>query len=329
MKREAAIAWLKLLGVKVPSVQPRGGWVISECPLGPWKHTNGKSAPDVFGVKNEIGDSFCNCFSCGWHGSQSDLILQMQFFNRKDFQRKYPFGDALQLIANEEEIAELEGLNSPGIEEMLFGKKAGLHEFPEWWLASFPPWSHAPFACQYLGERGVSASVADALDVRVDPTESRVCFPVRDFKGVLRGLHGRTTDAAIEPRYRMYVQAKKNNPLIWLGESWVDTTRPVVWVEGVFDLARVYTVYRNVASPLFSNPSEEKLKRMGDVMEIVTFFDRGVGGDSGRAKVSKMMKHSVVNHVLPPKGRKDPGECSVEELREALGPYVVFDKKLI
>lgn len=329
MRRDQSIAWLKLLGCKVPAAQSRSGWAVSDCPLGPWRHDKGQSSAEVFGVKDEPGDSFCNCFSCGWHGKQSDLILEMRQLNKAAFHAKYPFGELLQLIATAEETAELQGLDSPDIEEMLFGDKSKPHVFPEWWLQSFPRWDEVPFAKQYLTGRNVPASVAKALDLRTDTEQKRVCFPVRDFAGRLMGLHGRAIDDAVDPRYRMYLQAKRNNPQIWLGESWIDVSKPVVVVEGPFDLTSVYRVYRNVASPLFANPSEAKLLRMADAMDWITFFDRGVGGEAGRAKVSKVMTGSVVTHLIPPEGCKDPGVMSVEQLVQILSPLVTLDAFLL
>jgi DNA primase len=322
MKKDQAIAWLKLLGAKVPGVQSRGGWTLSDCPLGPWRHDGGKSGLAVFGVKVEPGDSFCNCFACGWSGKQSDLVLDIKVLNKRAHHRQYQFGELLQLIAMAEENAELEGINSPDIEEMLFGAREEMHEFPEWWLESFPSWQDVKFARDYLSQRNVPVAIRTALDLRADTQQKRVCFPVRDFEGVLRGLHGRATEDETEPRYRMYTHAKKNNPIVWLGESWVDLTKPIVVVEGPFDITSVLRVYANVVSPLFSNPSFEKLKRMADAMEWFTLFDRGTGGDKGRARVSSFLTSSVVTHLLPPEGCKDPGVMSVEQLVAVLGPHL-------
>ena len=165
------------------------------------------------------------------------------------------------------------------------------------------------WAKKYLAERAVTPASAEQLDLRADTDQRRICFPVRDFKRRLVGLHGRAVDAHTEPRYRMYLQAGKNNPIVWLGEDWVDLNQPIVVVEGPFDLASVKRVYDNVVSPLFVNPSFAKMKRMTDALEWVTLYDRGAGGDAGRDKVSKLLGHDhVITHLHPPKGRKDPGE---------------------
>ena len=113
--------------------------------------------------------------------------------------------------------------------------------------------------------------------------------------------------------------------MIWLGEDWLDLDKPVVVVEGPVDLAKVMAVYRNVASPLFANPNYSKICRVADAMEVITFLDRGTGGDSGREKFSKILKYSVVSHILPPGSYKDPGEMPVGELASVLGGVVPLD----
>lgn len=121
----------------------------------------------------------------------------------------------------------------------------------------------------------------------------------------------------------MYTHAKRNNPIVWLGETWIDQTKPIVVVEGPFDLTSVFRAYRNVTSPLFCNPPLEKIMRMSDALEWNTFFDRGRGGDSGRAKVDQALSADhVVTHLPPPKGSKDPGEMSFDEIVEILAPVV-------
>lgn len=319
MNKEKTVSFLKALGATVPNHQPRTGWVISDCPLGPWRHDGGKSSPLVFGIQTTPGDARCNCFSCGWSSSISTLKHEMQRLNKKSPHLEGVDWKALDVMieAAQEEFGLV--LDSPDIEEVLFGSKKGSHVFPNWWLDSFPKWSEAKFAREYLEERNVPAKVADELGLRADSHEMRVCFPVHDFKGQLVGLHGRAIKDGVNPRYRMYLQAGVNNPIHWLGESWVDFDRPIVVVEGPFDVTSVKRVYDNVVSPLFANPSFEKLHRMAPALEWITLFDRGKGGDSGREKVTAALKKDhVVHHLKPPEGSKDPGAMTVNQLRDLL-----------
>ena len=93
--------------------------------------------------------------------------------------------------------------------------------------------------------------------------------------------------------------------------------------EGPFDLASIRRVYDNVTSPLFANPSLDKIRRMSDALEWVTFLDRGAGGDAGRDKIDKAIgADHVIHHRHPPKGRKDPGEMTVDELVAVLNDLV-------
>jgi len=329
MKDSSIEKALRLLGVDNPQLHKRTGWVVSKCPLGPWRHDGGESSPEVFGVKKEPGDPLVKCFSCGFKGSFGDLVFQMRHLNKMNPQVEVPWGEVLQLVEEAEQSVELD-LDSPDIEEMLFGTKEEPHYFPDWWLESFLPWNEISWARDYLAERNVPASIAAKFDLRADTKQRRVCFPVRDFNGALVGLHGRAIDKETEPRYRMYTFAGKNNPIFWLGEHWVDLSKPLVVVEGPFDLASVYRVYRNVASPLFADPNATKILRMADALEIITFFDHGTGGDTGRRKFEKVLgKDHVLTHIKPPEGFKDPGSMSPEQIAELLHGLVKLDDFLV
>ena len=327
MNRKDSERFLTHLCAKVPKLQPRNLWVVSNCPLEPWRHTGGTSGADVFGIRVESGDSFCNCFSCGFHGKQSDLVMEMSLLNKKaPSGRPYKFKEAVEMVDRAETEFVLE-LDTPDIEEVLYGQDdtEALHPFPESWLATYPKWSDAPAARKYLATRSVGAETADALDLRFDPTQRRICVPVRDFSATLYGFHGRAIDHGVEPRYRMYTHDHRNNPLIWYGEHHIDLDRPLVVVEGFFDLAAVWPVYKNVATPLFASPNADKLRRMADAPEWITFYDHGTGGDQGRAKVSKLFKKThIIHHVTPPKHRKDPGECTPEEIHETLSEVLAL-----
>ena len=138
MKQETVIPWLKMLGATVPTAQLRGGWTVACCPLAHWTHDGGTDKNPAFAVRKEDGDAFTHCFACGWHGSQSELVLEMRYRNKLDPHVDVKWGEALRLIEESEHEFGLQ-LDSPDIEEMLFGDKAKRHVFPDWWLETFPP----------------------------------------------------------------------------------------------------------------------------------------------------------------------------------------------
>ena len=327
MKSDKIVRLLKLLSARHIDSSTRTGWVVSSCPLESWNHDGGQSSPAVFGVKIEEGDPRANCFACGWRGTMMELIITMRHHNKLEPALTIKWSDAMKLVEEAEDELALD-LDSPTVEEMFMAGGLGnkLHDFPEWWLETFLPVDQFPKAMDYLKARNVRPELAYHMDLRWDSSQERICFPVRDFKFRLRGLHGRAIDKDVLPRYRMYTQAGKNNPIIWLGEHWVDLTKPIVVVEGPFDVASVYRVYRNVVSPLFNSPSYDKLNRMAPATEWFTLLDKGTGGDTGRQRISKAMgKDHVVRHLTLPDGVKDPGDSSLQQLQDLLGPHLKLD----
>lgn len=332
MNKDQIIDWLKAMGCKVPLSQNRGGWVLSDCPRG-WAHDNGHSAAEVFGVKIEPNVPMCNCFSCGYGGDLGKLLVEMKHRNKTSpTGKEYDFKTANNLIMTAEEEFDLD-LSGPSFEEKLFSKKNQLYPFDEDWLASFMPALNSKIARDYLKTRNVPPEIIEAFDMRFDSDQGRICFPVRDFKNVLVGFHGRAIKASTQPRYRMYANAPQpdghNNPIVWLGEAWVDFNKPMVVVEGPFDMAQVARVYRNITSPLFANPSVAKIERMADALDVVTILDRGKAGDLGRARFSNALPNHNVVHLQPPEHRKDPGIMTTEELVELLADYVKIDESEI
>jgi hypothetical protein len=213
---ERIIEFLQIVGVKNANRYKRTGWVISHCPLGPWNHENGKSGPEVFGVQIESGDPHCNCFACGFHGTLGNLVQRMFGLNKLQPKIEAKWGDARAITEAADAEFELD-LDIPGIEEVMAANMKALHQFPEWWLDTFPPAAGSKEACNYLQKRDVHPHVIKLLDLRWDPNQRRICFPVRDAKQRLMGLHGRAIDENVEPRYGAHRHAKRDNPIVWLG----------------------------------------------------------------------------------------------------------------
>ena len=245
MKRDQTASFISKLGSSLTTLQARKGWFIARCPLAPWSHDDGFDKTPSFACKDEPGDAFTTCFSCGWHGSMSALVIRMQELNRRRHRLDVKWGDAMQVIIDAEDGMELD-LDYDDLETVMAKKKADLTVFPDWWIETFPQWDAVPWSISYLKERKVLTGVCARLVLRADTQQKRICFPIRDFKHRLVGLHGRCVHANVEPRYRMYQYAGQTNPMVWLGEDWVDTNRPILVVEGPFDLASCLRVYDNV-----------------------------------------------------------------------------------
>ncbi len=322
MTTEQIKHWLSLLGEQTADDDVTDSWVNTHCPLAPWRHSRGSDRNPSFGVKVEAGESRVWCFSCHFGGTQTSLLLELSRLLKGELH-------TLNIRAAMEMIADVEEGNE---DRPISWDEDEVQEdfvFPEKWLERFSVAYHEGQVHAYLEERGMPYEIAEALDLRYMHSEDRVCFPIRNWNMELVGLHGRAVLDAVQPRYRMITYKGRKNPIAWLGESWIDTTKPVVLAESVFDLARVYQVYRNVACPLTSSMSTRKVERIDRLDSVVTMFDPDEAGNSARRKVRGILsRNSVVSHVELFDDR-DPGEMSVYEVAEVLAPLVDLDPMLL
>lgn len=299
--------FLKAIGAE--DIKDRTGWVTACCPLAYWRHESGTDGNPSFGIRSD--GSVSHCFSCGYNGDPWELLFELK--------RKGVTGLAEARKALEDLDEALPEIVDEDFEPE---DKNELQEFDESWLASFPKAWNFHRGVTYLTQRGVTKEIAEELDLRFDPLkDDRVCFPIRDWDGALRGLHGRTTKHGVEPKYWAYLCQGRYNGVVWLGEEWVDTDRTVVLVESVFDLLAVYPVYRNVMCSLFAGINKRKVQRLSDCMDIVTLYDNDKAGDNARAALDKWLPDSIVRHKYPPKGM-DPGEMTRNQIEGALKEWL-------
>ncbi len=318
MDYKRGIAFLSAIGTVV--TDDTVAWLRASCPLAPWRHKKGTDLKPSFGLK--LGHKpRVYCFSCGFKGDPGDLVLELQMRLRRQT-HDLNLGEAMRLV--QADIADtplsLEGEHVPT-------DKFKPVVFSEEWLDSFPPVRFNELAVNYLLKRDIPYKVWRKLDLRWHPDEQRVCFPIRDWSGHLRGLHGRSI-YDVDPRYRMLTWHGHLNPNVWLGEDWVSLDKTVVFAESVFDLVRVYQIYRNVMSPLTASVGRKKAHRVSPVLDVITLFDNDEAGTMARAKISKELKDSAIQHLIPPAGAKDAGDMTVAEMSDFLSPYVELDESI-
>ena len=158
--------------------------------------------------------------------------------------------------------------------------------------ASFVPLGHGPGATAetlararaYLTGRGVTrATVRDVGIGYCDLRGPRICVPVRDAAGDLRGWLARTLGRA-EPRYF-------NAPGGWAGEVVfgdaaldADTDAPVLVVEGVFDALP----YWPHAVAVMGKPTEQQTARIAEARRPVVVALDGDAHDEGWALAAQL-----------------------------------------
>ncbi len=296
-------------------------WINTHCPLAPWTHRGGTDRNPGFGVKIEPGDSQVWCLACHFGGTQTGLLIELSRLLRGEV-HTLDIRTAMRMIVDAEEGIEARNLWEDEDEE-----DQGDFAFSEEWLGRFAEAYDRGQVHFYLEQRGVPFEVAQALDLRFMHSEDRVCFPIRNWDGDLVGLHGRAVLDVIQPRYRMIKCQGKKNPRAWLGESWIDVERPVVFTESVFDLARVYQVYRNVACPLVSGMSIKKIRRMERCEQVILMMDPDQAGLYATQKIVRELGDECVIKTIQLIDN-DPGSMSVSEVASILDGVVDLDPTL-
>jgi len=298
----------------------RPGWVVASCPFAFWKHSGGTDKNPSFGVRIAPGKtSHFHCFSCNTSGDLEDMLFELKHLLKK-FPLKFPtvwseinLGTAMQVIATEN--ADLQ-LDIPDWEDAPETPEEPV-AFPEWWLDSFPSAEKFHEAIDYLANRGVDFKKIAHYDVRFDPVQKRVCFPFRNKKKELMGLHGRS----IVPKqgYFSYGFENRRNKLVWFGEEWVNFEIPLVMVESIFDLTQTRKIWNNTVAPFSAGISKLKAKRMRDADSIITMFDAGKGGQAARKAIVKYLGKDIpIKHIYLTDELCDPGQMSTLEIYTAL-----------
>lgn len=319
MNRERIAALLPHLNSKVTG--NRGSWIEGHCPLGPWRH-GGKDKHASFAIKaSDQKKSICKCLSCGFGGDLRDLALKIQEYQRKSPEIGYHIAGAMQLIAHEFSELEFDMGSIPSYEEPVAKKEI---VFPENWLASFNKLHKFPDALAYVKGRGVTDKMIEQLELRYDPIQKRIGFPFRDFKHRLMGMQGRSIEAIPhnDLRYFQYGYQNHRNMHCWMGENLLDLDQPVVLCEGPFDYTSILRVYPNVAASFTSGLSKEKIRRLADSTEIVTFYDHGHGGNAARKSLRDTLKGYPIVDVIPSEEEDDAGNLPMESVADYLSPYV-------
>jgi len=337
MTPKQATNFMKALG-QTPVSSNRSGWLVFHCPLAPWRHKSSSDKNPSFGVRIDGKREHLHCWSCHFSGDAEDMLMELcvhlrpkgvSFLNEHDYDYGYDTAAAYKIVAALDDEADAM-IDGGDLDALLAEGPPELVEYPRHWIKSFGRLvdlgpKHP--GVRYVVDRGMPEAVAAALDLRWDAYRRRVCFPVRDFDGALRGMHGRQIDGN-SPPYLMYTYEQCSNPSVWLGESWVDLERPVLMAESVFDMARAVQVYRNTVTPLSSSINAHKLDRMAAAERVFTLFDADDAGEFARTRVSQYYEDSKVTHVMLGDGQ-DAGDLPPEELALVLLAHGLTPDRLV
>lgn len=318
MNKQQVTQFAKLLGLSKIDATVRSGWVVCRCPMARWRHERGTDTKPSFGLR--IGHDHTHCFSCDWSSSYSDLLYRLAVFAKGN----KVAGERIRAADHYLETECKTVLQIGKVEEDEFDEKDEIVEWEEWRVSGYMPAYDHP----YLKTRNVPHEVAALMDFRYDLQRQRLGVPVRDFDGRLMGFHGRDVTGTSQIPYLAYTKPQYNRP-IWLGEHWLNFSKPVLIVESVFDLARALQVYRNSCCPLMASINKAKGQRLSEALWMVLMFDPDKAGQRAAQKMRGFLPDTQFVEPGLPAGYGDPGDMEAEVLAARLAPYLDLDPLIV
>ena len=335
MNKDKVVKLLTIL--KAGGIYPMDEWVKCSCLFAKHTHASGKDNNPSSGVSFNTSVNMYNCYSCGTAMPISDALFELMRLNRQAG------------IVNPNIITAMTFLDDLDSEDYMHedstfeedDKKKDFHDFGDGWLNSFSSVLSFPKAIAYLQSRKggpVPDQVIKDFDLRYDQPKQMIGFPYREWKlNRVAGMRGRSIDITINTtdelkgkRHHDYLYDKHNNTsLVWYRANKLDPSKPLVVVEGEFDAARVYQLYRNVTALLTANASNAKMLQLCQFTEgIYWFSDSDAPGIKSRVRAREFFKENGVDFedLLAPEPFKDPGEMPIKFLKYVLKEHLTLDE---
>lgn len=326
---------LKLLGFLDIKVHDRNGdWLLINCPTAHTTHVGGTDKKPSCGVSiSSSKPSMVHCFTCGTRKLSEVLhILNWTKGVSKDVLRFYLENEMADSYSDNKSVLEFTDKfnNISHHEEPV--------EVPDFILDSFEPIDKAG---GYLKIRGIDLDIAKAhgllfcnnfktIDGKV--WQDAIVCPVRDRDFKTYWLHFRSISS------KKFWHAKPENFGLnfawgrsdsWAGIEFLDLNKPVVMVEGFFDMLRLKTLGLNnvIASYGGIGKNSLKVKRILDLSPklIYTGFDADEPGKGFSNQVKRQANCEVIALDWSKLNIKDPGDLkSKADLLKVLNPKTEF-----
>lgn len=332
---------LKLMRVQKVKILPYKAEVECSCPLSLWRHRGGHDNKPSFGV-GIAKKGPCNCQSCGWKGTLTDLVLE---FRTRQGNRVIPNDEEMLALLKEiaHEAPDLDAIKrrnrratfdyepprevagivvQEGSLSLSQVQSLDTDDDPlvdEAWLETLPP--PTPEIMVWLIQRGLTDATIQAWELRWQPFAKRLVIPIRDFKGRLVGLAGRAMVEGQQPKFKNSQGFKKTHYLY--GEHLIPQRgldRGYV-VEGFFDVMYLRQLGYPAVALMGSSMGELQRLKLTRFMREAVYVPDGdePGYKAGNGWLQRMGTTIPIRMVQTPMGR-DPDQLTEAELHDLLLP---------
>jgi hypothetical protein len=268
--------------------------------------------------KSETGDSFCFTCGRGWHLASLLRNLKVGYHTIESLRKSIESGENSRQKSKKLNVVDL---SLPVLPEMILG------------AYDFVPLD--------MVRAGFDEDTLDQFEIGFDRKAQRVTFPIRDHRGALVGVSGRTVIDEI-PRYKIYksefseiirgYSLDKTKVLWGLDKFYIEAQRvglsgPVVVCEGFkAALKVVQSGYPYVVAMFGTYLSDEQKVLLGRVAnEVVLFLDNNTAGIKASVKAYFRLRHSLgVSFARYPRRNEQPDDLSVLEIGDAISNSINY-----
>lgn len=296
------------------------------CPF----HSEGQEHRPSMGVKKNGG--IAHCFTCGTVVTFSELIsycingVKSEQYGEKWLLNRYrdltfetlkesmKFNEFRGKDKDKLIVAKSRGEHSDV--NIATGRRESKHFVSETELDNYR-WTHP-----YWIERGITdEKIVELFDLGYDRKTKCITFPVRDKQGNCEFVARRSVNTKFfqyppgvsKPLYGLYeiynstiIQGTRKAPSIILCESMIDCI--LLW----------QSHHPALALNGLGNDRQFKQLRELPVRHIILATDNDDAGQKARARIKENVKNKLFSEIVFPKGIKDIGECTKEQIDNIL-----------
>lgn len=279
------------------TIKRNGDNIQTNCPF----HKDKKPS---FGINS---DGLWHCFSCNRKGNLASLVKYILNLPSYEMAEDWLIAN-FNTVITEDEI--------PLIDFRAIHEKKKSESKGETVYVDEKELDKYRYYHPYMFKRGLTKDIINKYDVGLDQKYKHgiaITFPVRDIQGRTLFIARRCVDNKIfnypkgaeKPLYGVYE----------LNKYWPDAKE--IWIcESIIDCLRLAcnNIPAIALNGLGSDYQYKLIKDLG-IKSIVLATDMDEPGQKARANIKKRIKGVFFKEAILPKGKKDIGECTDEEIK--------------
>ena len=309
MQKKALISLLNKMGI-IP-VRDDGTWLTISCPVAYRYHDDKDDKNPSCGVSYGNGISVMNCFACGTRRLESILFI---LYSDKKISK-----DVLRFYMENKNKSEVD----PEIKKVCYSDIfADTDDMFKDVIVSDIVFKRMMPAYKSLKVRGYfkKRNISEDFLSSVYFWSNGIVFPIKDTKGIARALHYKPFSNSgnykywfLEPKHFGLTGAwPKNN--LWYGLESIDWSKPVILVEGEFDVLRLKTLgFLNVLGCCGSLSDRQLmlLKSYNPVWVYIGFDNDETGRRYTERAKRRLRNYSILDWGIL--GIKDAGDLKSQD----------------